>query len=217
MTVIFACTIKGGAAIGADTLLHDPETGAKVMNSSKILNIGQRVSIAQAGSFNGTEQVWESLNRMDPYTATPTIVAETIRNSGGPIYENKSNSGLTSMRYLVAGLETDGTPMIQWLEFDNDKFGGVSGPGHIAALGTQANITQIATGELENSINLASNGVRLDKWCQQIVANEAAASPQFVGFPAVLIIMKEQGGIGKTIRAHDLPEASYEVPWRDWS
>ncbi|GAA5662181.1 hypothetical protein Brsp07_00644 [Brucella sp. NBRC 14130] len=51
MTVIFACTFPGGAAIAADTLLHNPDSMQPVMNASKILTIGQRVAIAQAGSF----------------------------------------------------------------------------------------------------------------------------------------------------------------------
>lgn len=211
MTVIFACTFPGGAAIAADTLLHDPETGQRVMNSSKILNIGQRVSIAQAGSFTGTQEVWERLEQLPSETATPATVAEVIRRYAEPIYLRKAATELTTMRYLVAGLEEDGAPAIRWLEFDMSNFGGATGPCQIAALGTLPNVQQIASAALRASLKPNSNVVRLDEWCRQVVAAEAAASPQAVGFPAVLIVMKETGGLGKTIWPNDQPESGYEV------
>ena len=81
MTVIFACTFPGGAAIAADTLLHNSETGQRVMNSSKILNINQRVSIAQAGSFNETEEVWERLEQFSSKSRLAKTIDENARAS----------------------------------------------------------------------------------------------------------------------------------------
>lgn len=50
-------------------------------------------------------------------------------------------------------------------------------------------------------------------WCRQVVAAEVAAFPQAVGFPAILVVMKETGGFGKTIARDEVPEAGYEVFW----
>ena len=82
MTVIFACTFPGGAAIAADTLLHNSETGQRVMNSSKILNINQRVSIAQAGSFNETEEVWERLEQFSSKSRLAKTIDEMLERRG---------------------------------------------------------------------------------------------------------------------------------------
>lgn len=117
------------------------------------------------------------------------------------------------MRYLVAGLETDGSPAIRWLEFDTRNLGGVLGPCQIAALGTQPNIQEVANVALQASLKPFSNIVRLDEWCRQVVAAEVAAFPQAVGFPAILVVMKETGGFGKTIARDEVPEAGYEVFW----
>lgn len=213
MTVIFACTFPGGAAIAADTLLHNPDSMQPVMNASKILTIGQRVAIAQAGSFNGTQKVWEQLEQLPPAQATPSGVVDEIRRLAEPIYRRKAAAGPASMRYLVAGLEADGSPAIRWLEFDTGNFGGVSGPCQIAALGTQPKTQEIANVALQASLKPFSNIIRLDEWCRQVVAAEAAASPRAVGFPAVLVVMKEAGGFGKTIARDEIPEAGYEVFW----
>lgn len=213
MTVIFACTFPGGAAIAADTLLHDPASMQPVMNASKVLSIGQRVAIAQAGSFNGTEEVWEQLEKFPSEQATPSGIADFILRHAEPIYRQRAANGPAVMRYLIAGLEADGMPVIRWLEFDTQNFGGVTGPGQIAALGTLPNVREVATVAMRASLKSFSNIVRLDEWCRQVVAAEAAASPQTVGFPAVLVVMKEGGGIGKVIGPDDPPEAGYEVFW----
>lgn len=213
MTVIFACTFPGGAAIAGDTLMHNPATQERVMNASKVLNISQRVSIAQAGSFNGTGEVWERLDKLQIATATPINVAAAIREYAEPIYRKKSAAEPTCMRYLVAGIETDGTRAIHWLEFDANNFGGVTGPCQIAALGTLQNVQQIANREMLASLKPHSNIVRLDEWSRRVVAVEATASPNSVGFPAVLYVMKQGGGIGKEIQANNIPDPAYEVFW----
>lgn len=213
MTVIFACTFPGGAAIAADTLLHNPDTMQPVKNSPKVLSISPRVAIAQAGSFNGTQSIWDKLEQLPPASATPTSVADAIMEYGHPIYRRKSAIEPTMMRYLVAGLEADGVPAIRWLEFDTEKFGGVSGECQIAARGTLPNVQEIANVALRGSLKSFSNIVRLDEWCRRVVAAEATASPQAVGFPAILIMMKQTGGFGKQIGPEETPEPAYEVFW----
>ncbi len=212
MTVIFACTFPNGAAIAADTLLHDPETNERVMNAKKILNIGYSASVAQAGSFNGTEDVWKRLEEM-PLNSTPTTIAKAIHRYAAPVYRAKIASGNAVMRYLVAGLEEDGTPAIRWLEFDKDNFGGVIGPGQIAAIGTLSNTQDIAKQAIVESLKIGSNTVMLDKWCSIVVGSEAAATPQAVGFPSFIVLMKGSEGVGKMIGPDSLPEPEYEVYW----
>ncbi|WP_192250425.1 hypothetical protein [Mesorhizobium silamurunense] len=213
MTVILACTFPGGAAIAADTLLHNPDTMRPVMNSSKILTIGTRVAIAQAGSFTGTESVWEKLERLPSESATPKSVADAIMEYAHPMYLQKSATGATTLRYLVAGLEADGTPAIRWLGFDTGDFTGVTGECQVVALGTQPNVQEIAMLSLRGSLKSFSNSVRLDEWCRRVVAAEVAASPQAVGFPAILVVLKQSGGFGKQINPDDVPEPAYEVFW----
>jgi len=159
------------------------------MNANKILNIGYSASVAQAGSFNGTEEVWKRLEEM-PRNSTPTTIAEAIHRYAAPVYSAKISSGNAVMRYLVAGLEEDGTPAIRWLEFDRDNFGGVIGPGQIVAIGTLPNTQDIAMQAIAESLKVCSNTVMLDKWCSIVVGAEAAATPQAVGFPGVIILMK---------------------------
>lgn len=213
MTVILACTFPGGAAIAADTLLHNPDTMRPVMNSSKILTIGTRVAIAQAGSFTGTESVWERLERLPSESATPKSVADAIVEYAHPIYLQKRATGVTTLRYLVAGLEADGIPAIRWLGFDTENFSAVTGECQVVALGTQPNVQEIAMRSLRGSPKSFSNIVQLDEWCRRVVAAEVAASPQAVGFPAILVVLKQSGGFGKQINPEDAPEPAYEVFW----
>jgi hypothetical protein len=213
MTVIFACTFPGGAAIAGDTLMHNTETNERVMNAPKVLNISQRVSVAQAGSFNGTGEVWTKLEHLPRHSATPTTIAEAIRSFATPIYQRKCGEGPAAMRYIVAGLEADGTPAIRWLEFDANNFGEVTGPCQIAALGTMSNVQEITNRALHESLKPFSNIVMLDQWCKRVVAAEATASPHAVGFPAILIVMKETTGFGKQVGPEDPPDPAYEVYW----
>jgi hypothetical protein len=63
MTVIMAAAFRDGIAIAADTLLHDPDSKQRVMNSPKTLLVGGRVGIAQAKTFTGTQDVWRRWKR----------------------------------------------------------------------------------------------------------------------------------------------------------
>jgi hypothetical protein len=213
MTVIFACTFINGAAIASDTLLHNPETNERVMNAPKVLNISQRVSMAQAGSFTGTQDVWRKLELIPSQTATPTTIAEAIRLFATPIYQQKCRAGGAVMRYLVAGIEADGVPSIHWLEFDRGNFGSKKGPGQIAALGTLPNVCKIATQAVFESIKPFSKTVMLDKWCEKVVCAEATATPHAVGFPAVLILMNGFSGVSKVVDLGSVQDPAYEVRW----
>ncbi|MCO7735803.1 hypothetical protein NJB95_04185 [Brucella intermedia] len=111
--------------------------------------------------FNGTQGVWEQLEQLPYAQAIPSAVVDEIRRLAEPIYRRKAAAGPASMRYLVAGLETDGSPAIRWLEFDTRNLGGVLGPCQIAALGTQPNIQEVANVALQASLKPFSNIVRL--------------------------------------------------------
>lgn len=202
MTVIIAASFRDGVAIAADTLLHDPLTMRRVMNSAKTMLVGGCVGIAQAGSFTGTESVWRELEKMDPKTVTPASVAELIMDSASKIHAEKIEKGEASMtRYLVAGYNADGVQEIRCVEVDIGKSHCFSGEGHIAAVGTLPNATDIATQAVRDSLKGLTNTFKIDEWVQRVVAAEAAASPEAVGFPAILLLIKPSQVIEAQIEA----------------
>ena len=191
MTVLMAASFRDGVAIAADTLLHDPSTMRCVMNSAKTMLVGGCVGIAQAGSFTGTQSVWKELEKIDPRTVTPASVADLIMGSASKIYAEKVKKGEASMtRYLVAGYNADGVQEIRSVGVDLGKSHCFSGEGHIAAVGTLPNATDIATQAVKDSLKRLTNTFKIDEWVQRVVAAEAAASPEAVGFPATLLLIK---------------------------
>ncbi|WP_010339390.1 hypothetical protein [Sphingobium yanoikuyae] len=192
MTVIMGATFADGVAVAADTLLHDPGTGATVMNSPKTLAIGNRVAIAQAGEFTGTQGVWEALEKLDPKTVTPQNVADCIRKHAGDIHLARVKSGgCLATWYLVGGIDSSGAPVLMSISIGDEKAEVFHGPGHIVAIGTQSNATEIARDALVASLKPFSNLVKLDEWVQHVVTSEVAASPKYVGFPATLIFVRD--------------------------
>ena len=191
MTVIMAASFRDGMAIAADTLLHDPLTMRRVMNSAKTMLVGGCVGIAQAGSFTGTESVWRELEEMDPKTVTPASVAERIMNCASKIHAEKIEKGGALMtRYLVAGYNPVGVQEIHCVDVDLGKSHCFSGEGQIAAVGTLPNATDIATQAVRDSLDGLTNTFKIDEWVQRVVAAEAVASPETVGFPATLLLIK---------------------------
>jgi hypothetical protein len=47
VAVVFANTFRGGAAVSANTLTHNPDPMQPVMNAPMVLGVGQRVAITQ--------------------------------------------------------------------------------------------------------------------------------------------------------------------------
>lgn len=205
MTVIMAATFDGGVALAADTLLHHPTTMQPVMNAAKTLVIGSRVAIAQAGTFDGTAEVLDGLERMDPATATPKTVANRIRQHAGAIHAAMMARGADPIiRYLVAGLEPDDTPVIHSVEIDVSKFNVFRGSGQVAALGVSADATSIATQAIVASLIPMSNFAKLDEWAQRVVRIEATTSPRTVGFPATLVVIRPMEIVHEQIEATSL-------------
>jgi 20S proteasome alpha/beta subunit len=122
MTVIMAAAFGDGIAIAADTLLHDPASKQRVMNSPKTLLVGGRVGIAQAGTFTGTQDVWRRLEWTDPSAVTPSSVADTILAAAGDIHAAKLARGEESMSvYLVAGYNPDGGQEVYAVEINHGR------------------------------------------------------------------------------------------------
>lgn len=207
MTVIMAAAFRDGMAIAADTLLHDPTTMVHVQSSAKTMLVGGRVGIAQAGTFNGTGIVWQELEKMDATTVTPKVVADLIFERASKIYNEKvANGGQLAIRYLVAGYNSAGVQEIHALEIDCRARRCFAGEGRIAALGTLPNAHDIATKAVIPSLKPGSNTFKVDEWVQRIVAAEKANSPQTVGFPATLLLIKPTQVIEGQIeegQAHD--------------
>lgn len=202
MTVIMAASFRDGIAIAADTLLHQPSTMAPVMNSAKTLLVGGRVGVAQAGTFTGTASVWDDLERMSLEEATPAAVAELIMDRASLIHAQKITRGEASIaRYLVAGYNPAGLQEIRSVEVDLSTSQCFSGEGQIAALGTLSNAATIADHAVLASLIPSTNTLKVDEWVQRIVAAEAAASPQAVGFPATLLLIRPAGVISAQIEA----------------
>ena len=191
MSVIMAAAFRDGIAIAADTLLHDPGTKKRVMNSPKTLLVGGRVGIAQAGTFTGTQEVWRSLQEMDPAAVAPSSVADTILAIAGDIHATKLAHGEDSTSvYLVAGYNPAGGQEIYAVEVDYGRIRSYRGEGQIAALGTMPNATDIATQALHDSFIGMTNTFKVDEWVHRIVEAESVASPQTVGFPATLLLIR---------------------------
>jgi hypothetical protein len=191
MTVIMGATFVDGVAIAADTLLHDPNTMDKVTSSAKTLSIGNRVAIAQAGEFTGTQVVWEELEKLDPATVTPEVVVDCIRRHAGAIHKERSKVGRELKTwYLVGGLGDGGTPVILCLAIHEDDVKRHDGHGQIIAIGTLPDATDRATQAVRASLKPLSNIAKLDEWVRKVVADEATASPKAVGFPATLLVVR---------------------------
>lgn len=191
MTVIMGATFVGGVAIAADTLLHDPNTMDKVMSSAKTLAIGNRVAIAQAGEFTGTYRVWEELQKLDPASVTPEIVVDCIRRNAGAIHAERSKTDKELKTwYLVGGIGDGGSPVIYSIAIDEDDVKPHVGDGQIIAIGTLPDATDRATQAVLASLKPMSNVAMLDEWVRKVVADEAAASPKTVGFPATLLVVR---------------------------
>ena len=196
MTVIMGASFVAGVAIAGDTLLHEPGTMSKVMNSAKTMVVANRVAIAQAGQFTGTQPVWRELEKLDPSAVTPQLVADCILAHAGAINADKvTNGGSLETWYLVGGLEQDGTPVIICMAIHRNEVQRFTGPGQIIAIGTQADATDRATVALKASLKSLSNVAELDTWVRKVVAGEAAASPQAVGFPATLVVIRRDNAI----------------------
>ncbi len=205
MTVIMAAAFSDGIAIAADTLLHNPDTGQQVMNSAKTLLVAGRVGVAQAGTFNGTEAVLDEIERMSPATVTPRSVADRILAVSREIHEAKRARGeQSSTIYLVAGYNLDGGQEIYAVEVENERILSYHGEGQIAATGTTPSAADIATQAVDDSLVEKTNIFKVDEWVHRVVAAERKASPQAVGFPATLLL----------IRPHQVQQAQIEESHR---
>jgi hypothetical protein len=191
MTVIMGATFVGGVVIAADTLLHDPNTMDKVMNSAKTMSIGNRVVIAQAGEFTGTYCVWEELRALDPASVTPEAVVDCIRRHAGAIHAERAKTGKELKTwYLVGGFGDGGIPILFSIAIHQDDVKRHVGDGQIIAIGTLPDATDRATQAVRASLKPMSNVAMLDEWVRRVVADEAAASPKAVGFPATLLVVR---------------------------
>lgn len=201
MTVIMAAAFSDGIAIAADTLLHNPDTGQRVMNSDKTSLVAGRVGVAQSGTFTGTQDVWDKLEEMDPAAVTPRSVADMTLAIAGSIHKTMRARGeQSSSVYLVAGYSSDGDQEIYAVEIENGEIRSYHGEGQIAALGTTPNVIDIATQAVRDSFIGTTNTFKVDEWVHRVVAAVSDASPRTVGFPATLLL----------IRPHHVEQAQVE-------
>lgn len=189
-------TFVGGAAIAGDSLLHNPDTMATVRNSSKTTVIGNRVAVAQAGQFTGTERVMDELEKLNPSAVTPQDVVDCIVSHAGQIHADRTKTGGSlETFYLVGGVEEDGNSVIVSIAIHQNEVKRFSGPGQMIAIGTQLLTQQRAFDAFNSSVRPGSNIVELDTWVRRVVADESTASPQTVGFPATLLVIRRENAI----------------------